>query len=105
YLVKYGFWAILVIDTADTIKTLAGSSTKIDLNFFVELWSGIGLGTWSAWIVAVTAIIYGGLQSKLRKRAIKYLHRRIKELELNQDASRSSSGLTERGETPKEDRL
>jgi len=107
YLVKYAFWIILVLSVASVLRELAGTDTNIGvgLNFFIELWSDFELGCKVAWGVGLLGIFYGLLHSRLRKRAIKYLHKRIKKLETTIDEERSSSGLTEKGETPREDKL
>ena len=51
------------------------------------------------------ALIYGVLQRKLRRDAIQRLHGRVEALEKERDPSRTSSTLTSRGDTRREDRL
>ena len=99
--VKAAVWITLIISTADTVQTLAGQSTTIGLNFFVELWSALDLSCRWAWIVALGAVVYGVLQGNLRRRKTAYLQGRIRQLEMERDKGRSSSGLTTRGDTPK----
>ena len=55
-------------------------------------------------IAFVVAILWALVERRLRRRKTKYLHRRIKRLEERLDADRSSSMLTESGDTNPRDK-
>jgi hypothetical protein len=80
----------------DSIKHLAGQETNatINIDFMGNVLAGLFGGG---------GVVYGKQQNELRKKTIERLQKRIKELEGKIDNSRSTSGLTERGETHPED--
>ena len=85
------------------VEALAGQRTLADISVsFLGSWE---ISTVLAWTLATGGIIYGRKQRNLRRDTVQRLQGRIKELELNIDSRRSSSKLTERGETRPEDRV
>lgn len=86
-----------------SIQALAGTETSADI--FVKFLSNLSLSISLSWICAIASILYGLAQRKLRKDTIERLQGRIREFEQEKDSKRSSSRLTERGETRREDRL
>ncbi len=84
------------------VKELAGQNTwaKITVNFL----SNIKVSKIIAWIFGGGAIIYGKNQNKLRKDTVEFFEGRIRSLEAQIDPNRSSSKLTQRGDTRPEDR-
>ncbi len=89
-----------------SIKELAGTTTAVHLDsnshIFLHLLSKIGAERIIYWSICLGAILYGWLQRRLRYKKTENLQGRIKSLELQLDPNRTSSGLTPKGETPKE---
>ncbi len=54
---------------------------------------------------AVIGVVFGRRYKKLHGNTVEQMHKRVKNLELQIDPNRTSSGLTPRGDTPPEDRL
>lgn len=82
---------------AKSIEVLAGQETmaNIVISVLAKGWSNNGI-----WLVLGTAgVMYGVLEHKLRQRAVKRLSGRIQVLERARDPKRTSSGLTETGDT------
>lgn len=80
----------------DSIKHLAGQETNATINIDF-------MGNVLAGLFGSGGVFYGKKQNELRKKTIERLQKRIKVLEEKSDSSRSTSGLTERGETHPED--
>lgn len=78
------------------IQHLAGQVTTATID--IPFMNGV-LGA----IVGGGGMVYGHKQNKLRKNTVERLQNRIKELENRIDNRRSSSGLTNRGDTHPED--
>jgi hypothetical protein len=85
-----------------TVGTLAGQTTTADIGirFFTE----IRISEFAAWLLGAGGIGYGWRQRKLRRDNIERLERRVRDLEAEIDPKRTSSKLTKRGDTPREDR-
>jgi hypothetical protein len=81
----------------DSIKHLAGQETSATIN--VDFMGNVLAGLFGG-----GGVVYGKQQNELRKNTVERLQKRIKELERKIDNTRSTSGLTERGETNPEDR-
>lgn len=97
-------WIIYLI-----FNKIAGKNTQADINLraiFDECSSdGYAFGIiFFALFIAYLAIAYGRRESKLRKDTVEKLQNRIKELEVQLDPGRSSSMLTERGDTNEGDK-
>lgn len=106
-------WAGLVgcsyFGIARPFEALAGRATAADIA--VQVKANLAAGDWSTWglvlpwMVAIGSVVYGLLQRKLRRDAIEGRQARIQALEKAQDPGRTSSTLTTRGDTRREDRL
>ena len=102
-LIRYGtaawcaFMAYLSIDALAGRRTLAW----IGINVLANLKVSIVIG----WFVGIAGFVYGRGQRKLRRDTIARLNGRIQDLEKSIDPGRTSSQLTERGETRPEDHL
>jgi hypothetical protein len=95
---KYILAGFVLYIFKDMVHELAGkealTNIKIDIPF---LSSAIGL------LLGGGGLAYGIKQNKLRKDTIQQQSKRIKDLEHQSDKNRSSSELTERGDTNPED--
>lgn len=102
-LIKFAALVIIARYGYLSIEALAGYETKADLalNVLGQLNFSITL----AWAAAIGGLMYGFRQKKLRRDTIERLQDRIKKYESMEDPNRSSSHLTKRGETRKEDQL
>ena len=104
--IKAGMWISLAYIAYLAIKELAGQQTaaRFIFGFFTtekpdESWPKI-------WIAAsVLFFIWARLERWLRLRKVASMSNRVKELERHFDQNRTSSGLTNTGETPVEERL
>lgn len=70
------------------------------LGFFGQL----EIGEWVAYLFAGGGLAYGGAQKRLRRRDNERFGKQIGDLERTIDPGRTSSSITPRGETRKEDR-
>ncbi len=102
-LIKWGAIVLLARYFYLAIVALAGKITLTDITigFLGNLKVSIAL----AWGFGIGGIIYGLVERKLRKDNIERLQGRIKTLEQAIDSRRSSSNLTERGDTRPEDKI
>ena len=117
-LIKYGCLLGISYFAYSSIDSLSGATTQANINIKAEgsvnLGTGekdisIGLPEWYkgtlflALIFGVGGIAYGRIQAKLRKDVIQRYHPTMQEAERRVDNMRSSSELTERGDTRPED--
>jgi hypothetical protein len=79
------------------VDSLAGKTTFA--YFFANFLANIGVQFVAALSVSGLSIAYGVYQKQQKKITTERLHKRIKELEIQINPERSSSGLTPRGET------
>ena len=86
-----------------TVDTLAGQTTTADIG--INFLANIRISTALAWGVGAVGVSYGMVQRKLRRDTVERLQGRITKLERREDPNRSSSKLTMRGDTRKEDEL
>lgn len=105
-LIKSGFWLGVAYIAYLAIKELAGQTTVANfvLGYFTSETPG---GTSSIiWMfVAGACFVWAKIERWLRLRKVSSMSNRIKHLEILQDRNRSSSGLTNSGETPQEEQL
>jgi hypothetical protein len=102
-------WAIVGISAfgvayllGHAIEALAGKQT--DANILVKMLGVFEVSMALSWMAGGAGVIYGRSQAKQKKTTVERLHKRIAELESVMDPGRTSSKLTPRGETNKEDR-
>lgn len=102
-IIKYGALVWIAHEAYLSIVILSGKHTfaSIGITFLAKVPISVGV----AWVLAVFAAGYGLRQNKLRKDTVERLHARIKSLETEIDPGRSSSKLTNRGETRPEDKV
>lgn len=84
------------------IEALAGQTTSIYVHTILEVFADLRF--YLAFALAGGMAAWAVVERILRQRAIVRLHTRIKELETKADPERSSSGLTEKGQTNPRDR-
>jgi hypothetical protein len=84
-----------------SIESLAGRST--DSNIMVKFVTDLKASRWLSMAFAGLMGTWGASERALKKKAVKRLHVRVKELEEKIDPTRTSSGLTLTGETRPED--
>jgi len=101
-LVKFGAFVLIARYGYLAVESLAGKTTAADIG--LSLLADIKVSTLVAWSLGGGGILYGLKQRKLRKDTIERLSSRIQELERQLDSRRTSSRLTERGDTREEDR-
>jgi len=88
-LVKWGGLSFIAWATYLSIAVLAGRSTQARI--LVSVLGDIRFTQTVSWALAVGGTSYGVAQARLRKRTEKRLGNRVKELEQELDAHRSSS--------------
>ncbi len=84
-----------------SIDSLAGRST--DSNIMVKFITDFKANKWFSTVFAGLMGVWGFSERALKKKAVKRLHGRVKELEEKIDPTRTSSGLTQTGDTRPED--
>lgn len=93
-------WAGLALVTyffSDAVGALAGKETNANLNLLGLV--KVGADRWIAYMFAGGACLYGWRQRKLRGDKVQGMSSHVRALESRLDPGRSSSSLTERGET------
>lgn len=89
--------------TTSTIKELAGKETWADIG--IHLLGSLTVSVRLAWILTVSGVFWAILERKLRQRVIRRMSGRVAEFERQLDPERSSSRLTQSGDTNPRDRL
>lgn len=84
------------------IDAIAGKYTFTDIG--INFLGNLNISITIAWVFGIMGLLYGFRQRTLRKDTVQRLQTRIVEIEQDVDAKRSSSNLTERGDTRPEDR-
>ncbi len=84
-----------------TATVLAGKTTMADVG--VRVLGRIEVSEALACLFGAGGVGYGLAERKLRQSKVKHLHPRIKELESTRDPGRSTSALTQTGDTNPED--
>lgn len=116
-IVRYGCVLGVAYFAYLSIKSLAGKVTLADIQACFQFSQSDGdvkavkVGSYIKiflafilpWFLAIIAIGYGKNQKKLRGNAIQRLNGRIREFESSFDKNRSSSALSERGDTNESD--
>ena len=105
YLIRWGAIGVCAYFGYLSITSLAGRKTDAQISVIIQYLSDSGLVpvVVISLIVAVVGTIYGYLQRRLRHRVIREFARYRKMVEPLVDPNRSSSGLTEIGETNPDD--
>jgi hypothetical protein len=101
--IKYGGYVWMAYYAYLSIDALAGNVTFASI--VIDVLGSTGISVALGWLFGVVGITYGLFQRKLRKDVVERLAGRIKKYEMEKDKRRSSSRLTERGDTRPEDDL
>jgi len=112
YLVTVGLLFSFLLFTYLSIDKISGKDTNAaidlnlnaDANIILSILNKIGIEKIICWTIIIISLFYAWIQQRLRYKKTAYLQNRIEELEKQIDPHRTSSGLTNTGETPKEDR-
>jgi len=94
---KYGTIVLCVYYITSAFATLAGKTTIA--NVVVNFLGNLKLSETVAWIFGIGGTIYGYAERRQRQKTIQRQHGRVKTLEQQIDPKRSSSHLTETGDT------
>lgn len=94
-------WLAIAIVASNTIATISGKTTVADLG--VNVVADIRISEAVAYGLGVLGFGYGLKQRKMRKRSVREQSKRITDLETQIDPARSSSELTDTGDTRPED--
>ncbi len=107
--IKSGFkWVALVgisFFAYKSVVALSGTTTVADIGVSVRAFASVKVSEVIAWLLTALGIGYGASQKKLRRDVVERLQGRIKMLEKQIDPGRTTSTLTERGETRQGDTL
>ena len=98
---KWGSLGAIAYFFAPSFEALAGKETTP--NFSLELLMNKHFATIMAILFGTGGIVYGRKQAKLRKDTIERLHQYQVKHETEKDLKRTSSQLSPRGDTRKED--
>jgi hypothetical protein len=96
-LIRFGALVACVYFLSTAISNLAGKSTIADIG--VKFLGNVDVGRGVAVLFGAGGTLYGLAERRQRQKIIKRLHGRTKEVEKKIDPQRSSSGLTETGDT------
>jgi len=102
-IIRFGTIILCIRYVYLSIEALAGRATFSHI--MIALLGNVTISRWAAWIFGAGGVVYGVRQNKLRKDTVARLAPRARKLEEQLDKRRSSSKLTERGETNPEDKL
>lgn len=100
--IRWGSVVLIVRYMYLSVASLAGQETIA--NVMISFLANLTVSQSLAYIFGGGAIIYGVAERRIRQRTIKRLQGRVQQLEIVQDPRRTSSNLTERGETHPQDR-
>ncbi len=102
-LIRYGAIVLSLRYIYLTVEALAGQVTLAQIG--ISFLGNLTLSQSLAYIFGTGGVIYGYGEHKLRQRTIRRLGPKRKELEVSIDPRRTSSRLTEKGETNPEDEI
>ena len=101
--IRYGSLSLIAYFAYRSIAALAGQTTIA--NIAMQFLGNVTVSQWAAWCLAATFATSTGILVMQKRRAIKHLSPRSKKLEMFLDKTRSSSHLTETGETNPSDTM
>jgi len=101
--IRWGALVVMALLARQAIQALAGKETDASLLLGLEAFGKVEV-TWTVTIaVGLAGITYGLKERGLRKETVKRLGARPKELEKRLDPGRTSSRITEKGDTHERD--
>jgi len=101
-LIKYVSVVVIFYYLNSAVRALAGQHTYADIG--VKFLAQLSISESASYIAGAGGVLYGIRERKLRRDKTDYLAERNRELEKKLDPGRTSSRLTRRGTTRKEDR-
>jgi hypothetical protein len=103
---RTGFFVLAVLGlgayTRDVLVAFAGKETAA--NLVISLIVNLQADRWVAYVVGALGLGYGAVERHVRQRNIRRLTAHTEELEKRLYPGRTSSGLTPKGKTRREDR-
>jgi hypothetical protein len=99
--IKWAGICVLGYELMSTVGTLAGKETTA--NILIKILGNITISQGVLMAYGAGATLLYARERKLRKKTVKHVHPRVKKLEEELDNKRSSSRLTESGDTNPED--
>lgn len=96
-LIKWAGLVLIAYFIYLSVRSLAGQTTAADIG--IELLADVQLSDVFGLIFGAGGVTYGFRQRSLRRSTVKRLQDRNRRFEESRDPNRSSSGLTETGET------
>ncbi len=101
-------WLILCGFAYLMVKMLAGKNTYAFIDIGISLADILKenktIGNIIVLSIGIGGLIYGSIERIIRKKTVARLTKRVKELELDIDPGRTSSGITHSGNTRREDK-
>lgn len=101
-LIKYGAYCIFAYFAYRAVASLAGQQTNLFVSLALQIAADVKFALTIT--IAIGAAGWAMIERYLRKKDMKRLHPRVKELEQIIDPNRSSSNLTPSGNTHPRDR-
>ena len=101
--IRWGSICFISYNAYLSIEVLAGKNTLADIG--IGFLTDINVSVAISWALAAGGVLYGYGQRRLRKNGVEHLAKRNQRLELIIDPERTSSNLTERGDTRPEDKI
>lgn len=102
-LIRWGGLVAIAYFALLSVKALAGQTTAANIG--IKFLADVRVSEALAWIFGVVGSGYGFGERRLRRSTVERLQSRIRTLENKIDPKRSSSNLTPKGDTPKEDEI
>lgn len=93
-------WVLIVSEASDAVIALAGETTAADFGF--RFLGNLRVSTAVAWTLAAFGLGYGSWERQVRKTKVQQMETHIHDLERGRDPGRTTSGLTSRGDSPRE---
>jgi hypothetical protein len=100
--IKYGCLLGIAYLAYGSIGVLAGQNTFADIG--IRVIGDVRISETVAWLFGGGGVLYGYRQRKLRRDTIEQLAPRVRQLEMEHDPNRTSTGLPARGTTRPDDR-
>lgn len=94
---RYGSIVLCVYFITTSFTTLAGKETTA--NVIINFLGNLQLSETVPWLFGIGGVLYGYAERRQKQKVIKRQHSRVKTLEHQIDPKRSSSNITDTGDT------
>jgi hypothetical protein len=101
FALRYGAFCFLALMSYRAIDRLAGQETSVLISLLIDVFADLKFVF--ALSVSGVSVAWAMTERIIRKKTVKRLHSRIKKLEIHIDPKRTSSGLTDEGDTNPDD--